>query len=68
VFERTLTDHVFVRGDAFATALPATSWLHCARLGCAERLLSQPGAEDATFFDVSDHCPVVVDVAVSGSG
>lgn len=68
VFVPASTDHVFVRGDAFATAPSATSWLHCARLGCAERLLSQPGAEDATFFDVSDHCPVVVDVAIAGAG
>ncbi len=68
VFERTLTDHVFVRGRAFVAATPATSWLHCARLGCAERLISRPGEEDATFFDVSDHCPVVVDVAIAGAG
>lgn len=67
VFERALTDHVFVRGRAFAAATPATSWLHCARLGCAERLISRLGEEDSTFFDVSDHCPVVVDVGDSGA-
>jgi len=68
VFERTLADHVFVRGGAFAASSPATSWLHCARLGCAERLISRPGEEDSTFFDVSDHCPVVVDVAIADAG
>ena len=62
LFERTLTDHVYVRGEAFAGVATATSWLHCARLECSEQLISKPGAEDGTFFDVSDHCPVVVDV------
>ena len=50
--------HLPVRG-------PARSWLHCERAGCGE-LVSRPGAEDGTFFDVSDHCPVTFEIAVGG--
>ncbi|MCU0304546.1 MAG: hypothetical protein MUC56_10865 [Thermoanaerobaculales bacterium] len=59
VFRASLLDHVYLGG--VRAAAPARSWLHCARLGCGE-LVSRPGAEDGTFFDVSDHCPVTFEV------
>lgn len=62
VFTASLLDHVYLGG--LTAAGPARSWLHCARLQCAD-LVSRPGAEDGTFFDVSDHCPVTFEV-VSG--
>ncbi|PWB74634.1 MAG: hypothetical protein C3F15_07545 [Holophagae bacterium] len=53
-------DHVWVRG--LGGELPAArSWLHCARAAC-EALVSRPGEEDGTFWDVSDHCPLTVDL------
>jgi len=53
-------DQVWVRG--LGDLLPATaSWLHCARFAC-EPLVSRPGEEDGTFWDVSDHCPVTADL------
>jgi endonuclease/exonuclease/phosphatase family metal-dependent hydrolase len=67
LFLPTATDHVYLRGAAVRGASSATSWLHCARLGCDQPLLSAPGAEDGTFFDVSDHCPVVVDVPIASA-
>ena len=55
----SLLDLVYLRGlDA---AGPARSWLHCERLKCGD-LVSRPGEEDGTFFDVSDHCPVTFEV------
>lgn len=56
----SLLDHVWVRGLG-GELPPARSWLHCAREGCGP-LASRPGAEDATFWDVSDHCPVTADL------
>jgi len=58
----SLIDHVYVRGlepDGGPTQVRA--WLHCARLDCGE-LVSRPGQEDATFWDVSDHCPLTFEV------
>ncbi len=59
VFRSSLLDLVFVRG--LDVVGPARSWLHCERLQCAD-LVSRVGEEDATFFDVSDHCPVTFEV------
>ncbi len=56
----SLLDLVYVRG--LPVRGPARSWLHCERAGCGE-LVSRPGAEDGTFFDVSDHCPVTFELA-----
>jgi endonuclease/exonuclease/phosphatase family metal-dependent hydrolase len=53
-------DHVWVRG--LGDELPeGRSWLHCVRAAC-EPLVSRPGEEDGTFWDVSDHCPVTADL------
>ncbi|HOC43444.1 MAG TPA: endonuclease/exonuclease/phosphatase family protein [Thermoanaerobaculales bacterium] len=53
-------DHILVRG--LGGDLPAARpWLHCARAGCGP-LVSRPGEEDGTFWDVSDHCPLTVDL------
>jgi endonuclease/exonuclease/phosphatase family metal-dependent hydrolase len=53
-------DHIWVRG--LGDELPAArSWLHCARADCG-LLVSRPGEEDGTFWDVSDHCPLTVDL------
>jgi hypothetical protein len=60
LFRASLLDHVYLGG--VRAAGPARSWLHCERLGCGE-LVSRPGAEDGTFFDVSDHCPVTFELA-----
>jgi len=59
VFRSSLLDLVYLRG--LEAAGPARSWLHCERLQCGE-LVSRPGQEDGTFFDVSDHCPVTFEV------
>ncbi len=57
----SLLDLVYLRG--FQGAVPeARSWLHCARAGCNE-LVSRPGEEDGTFWDVSDHCPVTFEIS-----
>lgn len=64
IFTASLLDLVYLRGvDANG---PARSWLHCERHRCAD-LVSRPGEEDGTFFDVSDHCPVTFEIAVPGS-
>ena len=56
----SLLDLVYIRG--FDGAVPeARSWLHCERHGC-NRLVSRPGEEDGTFWDVSDHCPVTFEI------
>ena len=65
VQQPSLLDLVYVR--ALEVSGPARSWLHCARLACGE-LVSRPGAEDATYFDVSDHCPVTFEVAGVDAG
>jgi endonuclease/exonuclease/phosphatase family metal-dependent hydrolase len=57
----SLLDHVWVRGLGEELP-PARSWLHCARAECGP-LVSRPGAEDGTYWDVSDHCPVTADLA-----
>ncbi len=57
-----LLDLVYQRGVALAGTDPAArSWLHCQRAACGE-LVSRVGAEDATFWDVSDHCPVTFEI------
>jgi endonuclease/exonuclease/phosphatase family metal-dependent hydrolase len=61
LFRASLLDHVFLRG--LVASAPAESWLHCRRLGCGD-LISRTGAEDGTFFDVSDHCPVTFEIDV----
>ncbi len=61
VFQSSLLDHVFVGG--LDVTGPARSWLQCERLQCGD-LVSRPGEEDGTFFDVSDHCPVTFEVGV----
>lgn len=59
-----LLDLVYVRGFPTLDSNAETrSWLHCARARCAE-LVSRPGAEDGTFWDVSDHCPITLEVAL----
>lgn len=56
----SLLDHVWLRG--LGDGIPdARSWLHCQRHGC-QPFESRAGNEDATFWDVSDHCPVTVDI------
>lgn len=60
--EASLLDHVFIGGiglDAVARSLEA--WLHCARWQCDD-LISRPGEEDGTFWDVSDHCPLTFEI------
>lgn len=61
VFHASLLDHVYLGG--LSARGPARSWLHCERLGCGD-LISRPGEEDGTFFDVSDHCPVTIEVEI----
>jgi len=61
IFTSSLLDRVFL-GGLEATG-HARSWLHCERLQCGD-LISRIGQEDATFFDVSDHCPVTFEVAI----
>lgn len=55
-------DHVYVRSlEELDTSVPLQAWLHCRRMRCAD-LESRPGAEDATFWDVSDHCPLTFEI------
>jgi endonuclease/exonuclease/phosphatase family metal-dependent hydrolase len=66
VQQPSLLDHIWVRG--LGGELPqARSWLHCARESCGP-LVSRPGEEDATFWDVSDHCPVTADLRWPAGG
>jgi endonuclease/exonuclease/phosphatase family metal-dependent hydrolase len=61
-FAAALRDHVYVRSlEELDRGVPLQSWLHCARHQCGE-LVSEPGQEDATFFDISDHCPMSFEV------
>ncbi len=62
VLEASLLDHILVRGLAPS---PVDAWLHCRRAGCAE-LVSRSGAEDPTFWDVSDHCPLTFELDLAG--
>jgi len=57
-----LLDRVYVRSLAERNrSVQLETWLHCARMGCRP-LVSRPGAEDGTFWDVSDHCPLTFEV------
>lgn len=58
----SLLDLVFVGGFP-GVVTDARSWLHCARYRCDD-LVSRPGQEDGTFWDVSDHCPVTFEVSL----
>jgi len=64
VLRPALLDGVWVRGVSTGPGPELTAWLHCRRAGCGE-LVSRPGAEDATFWDVSDHCPLTFDLPVA---
>jgi hypothetical protein len=58
----SLLDHVFLRGfSADGVVVPVQAWLHCARFECAD-FVSRAGAEDGTFWDVSDHCPLTFEI------
>ncbi len=60
--EPSLIDQVYVRGlEELDPSTPLEAWLHCRRSGCAP-LVSRPGAEDGTFWDVSDHCPLTYEL------
>jgi endonuclease/exonuclease/phosphatase family metal-dependent hydrolase len=62
VQEPALLDHVYLRSlDEVDRSVPLETWLHCRRHRCAE-LVSRPGAEDGTFWDVSDHCPLTFEI------
>lgn len=62
VQEASLLDHVFLGGFAAdQPVVPVQPWLHCARLECVD-LISRPGEEDGTFWDVSDHCPLTFEI------
>jgi len=55
-------DHVWVRDlEELDEAAPVAAWLHCARARC-QGLISAPGRRDATFSDVSDHCPLTLEL------
>lgn len=58
----SLLDRVYVRGfDEIDPSVELESWLQCARDGCRP-LISRPGQEDGTFWDVSDHCPLTFEL------
>lgn len=59
----SLLDHIYVRGLESIQSETVDVWLHCKRFNC-EDLVSQPGAEDGTFWDVSDHCPMTFEIGV----
>jgi endonuclease/exonuclease/phosphatase family metal-dependent hydrolase len=57
-----LLDQVYVRGlQELDRDVPLQSWLHCFLAGC-QQLISRPGHEDGTFWDVSDHCPLTYQI------
>jgi endonuclease/exonuclease/phosphatase family metal-dependent hydrolase len=59
-------DHVYARGlEPAASSTVVRAWLHCTRADCGE-LVSRPGQEDATYWDLSDHCPLTFEVADRG--
>lgn len=67
VQEASLLDHVFLGGfGADEPVVPVHAWLHCARLECAD-IISRPGEEDGTFWDVSDHCPLTFELTDGGT-
>lgn len=57
----SLLDIVYLKGFEDYTVTQPESWLHCKRFNCRE-LVSLPGKEDGTFWDVSDHCPVTFEI------
>lgn len=58
----SLLDIVYIKGfDEYSVTQPE-SWLHCKRFNCKD-LVSLPGKEDGTFWDVSDHCPVTYEIS-----
>ncbi len=58
----SMLDHVFLRGfNSRLVTVPLQAWLHCARSQCKE-IVSRPGEEDGTFWDVSDHCPLTFEL------
>jgi len=59
----SLLDHIWVGGleDQIPEGFGVRSWLHCERLRCGEMFSSWDRA-DATFWDVSDHCPITLDI------
>ena len=59
----SLLDLVYLKGFGDRAVTQPQSWLHCKRAGCAE-LVSIAGNEDATFWDVSDHCPVTFEIGL----
>ncbi len=55
-------DHVYIRSlEELDASVPLEAWLHCRRMAC-EDLESRAGAEDATFWDISDHCPLTFEI------
>lgn len=58
----SLLDIVYLKGFDEYTVTQPESWLHCKRFNCQE-LVSRPGQEDGTFWDVSDHCPVTYEIS-----
>jgi endonuclease/exonuclease/phosphatase family metal-dependent hydrolase len=67
VQQASLLDHVFLGGiSSGSVADPVRAWLHCARRQCSD-LISRPGEEDGTFWDVSDHCPLTFEIRDDGS-
>ncbi len=68
VQKASLLDHVFLRGfNTGEPVVPVQPWLHCARMQCAD-LISSPGKEDGTFWDVSDHCPLTFELRDHAEG
>jgi hypothetical protein len=58
-------DMVWVRGlEELDVVVPLESWLHCARARCGE-LTVAAGQRDGTFWDVSDHCPLTLELVNS---
>ena len=67
VQQASLIDHVFLGGIISDSVTdPVRAWLHCARWQCSD-LVSRPGEEDGTFWDVSDHCPLTFEIRDRGS-
>ncbi len=66
VQQASLLDHVFLGGIITSSVTdPVRAWLHCQRWQCSE-LISRPGEEDGTFWDVSDHCPLTFEIRDRG--
>ena len=67
VQQASLLDHVFLGGILTSSVTdPVRAWLHCLRRQCSD-LISRPGEEDGTFWDVSDHCPLTFEIHDRGS-